>query len=81
MGGSYPIKANSLADSWRQQPGSPVYIIYLTYDEMGRALALAEHHRLPKRRDISAQVFAERAGEGKSPDAETVVRIARVLFM
>jgi hypothetical protein len=36
---------------------------------------------LPKRRDISAQVFAERAGEGKSPNAETVVRIARALFM
>lgn len=73
--------ARSLADSWRQQPGSPVYITDLTYDEMGPALASAERHRLPKRRDISAQVFAERAGVGKSPDAETVVRIARALFM
>jgi len=73
--------AGTLADSWRQQPGSPVYITDLTYDEMGPALASAERERLPKRRDLSAQVFAERAGERASPDAETVVRIARALFM
>jgi predicted dinucleotide-binding enzyme len=73
--------AGSLADSWRQQPGSPVYITDLTSEEMGPALASAERHRLPRRRDISAEVFAERAGVGKSPDAETVVRIARALFM
>lgn len=73
--------AGSLAASWRHQPGSPVYITDLTHDEMGPALASAERHRLPKRRDISAEVYAERAGVGKSPDAETVVRIARALFM
>jgi predicted dinucleotide-binding enzyme len=73
--------AGTLADSWRQQPGSPVYITDLTYDEMRPALASAERERLPKRRDLSAQVFAERAGERASPDAETVVRIARALFM
>lgn len=73
--------AGTLADSWRQQPGSPVYITDLTYDELAPALASAERERLPKRRDLSAQVFAERAGERASPDAETVVRIARALFM
>lgn len=73
--------AGTLADSWRQQPGSPVYITDLTYEEMGPALASAERERLPKRRDLSAQVFAERVGERQSPDAETVVRIARALFM
>ncbi|AYM09354.1 NADPH-dependent F420 reductase [Agrobacterium tumefaciens] len=73
--------AGMLADSWRQQPGSPVYITDLTLDELGPALASAERERLPKRRDLSAQVFAERSGERASPDAETVVRIARALFM
>jgi len=73
--------AGTLADSWRQQPGSPVYITDLRYEEMGPALASAERDRLPKRRDLSAQVFAERAGERASPDAATVVRIARALFM
>lgn len=75
------FEAGTLADSWRQQPGSPVYITDLTYDQMGPALASAERERLPKRRDLSAQVFAERVGERASPDAETVVRIARALFM
>lgn len=73
--------AGTLADSWRQQPASPVYLTDLTYDEMGPALASAERDRLPRRRDLSAQVFTERAGERVSPDAETVVRIARALFM
>ena len=75
------FEAGALADSWRQQPGSPVYITDLTYEQMGSALAAAERERLPKRRDLSAQVYAERVGEGVSPDAETVVRIARALFM
>jgi predicted dinucleotide-binding enzyme len=73
--------AGELADSWRQQPGSPVYITDLTHDELAPALASAERERLPRRRDISAQVFAERVGERASPDAETVVKIARALFM
>jgi predicted dinucleotide-binding enzyme len=73
--------AGPLSESWRQQPGSPVYTTDLTYEEMGLALASAERHRIPKRRDLSAQVFAERVGERASPDAETVVRIARALFM
>lgn len=73
--------AGPLAESWRQQPASPVYLTDLTYDEIGPALASAERDRLPRRRDISAQVFAERAGDRASPDAETVVRIARALFM
>jgi hypothetical protein len=73
--------AGPLGESWRQQPASPAYITDLGYDEMGPALASAERHRLPRRRDLSAQVFAERAGERASPDAETVVRIARALFM
>lgn len=74
--------AGPLADSWRQQPASPVYITDLTYDEVGPALASAERDRLPLRRDLSAQIFAERSGsERASPDAETVVKIARALFM
>lgn len=73
--------AGLLADSWRQQPGSPAYITDLTRAEVGPALASAERERLPKRRDISAQVFAERVGERASPDAATVARIARALFM
>ena len=73
--------AGTLADSWRQQPGSPVYCTDLTHDGIGPALAAAERERLPKRRDLSIAVFAERAGEWTSPNAETVVKISRALFM
>jgi len=70
--------AGPLSESWRQQPGSPVYCTDLTYDEMGPALAAAERKRLPKRRELAAAVFAERIGQW---DKETVVRISRALFM
>nr|WP_261779951.1 NAD(P)-binding domain-containing protein [Paenibacillus xylanexedens] len=73
--------AGTLANSWRQQPGSPVYCTNLSYDEIGPALAAAERERLPKRRDLSVAIFAERFGPGMNPDAETIIRISRALQM
>jgi predicted dinucleotide-binding enzyme len=73
--------AGPLADSWRQQPGSPVYCTNLTYDETGPALAAAERDRLAKRRDLSVAIFAERCGVGVNPDAATIIRISRALQM
>jgi predicted dinucleotide-binding enzyme len=73
--------AGTLADSWRQQPGSPVYCTNLSHDEIGPALAAAERDRLPKRRDLSVAIFAERFGPGVNPDAETIIRISRALQM
>jgi hypothetical protein len=71
--------AGTLADSWRQQPGSPAYCTNLTYEEIGPALAAAERSRLPKRRDLSVAIFAERFGAGVNPDAATIIRISRAL--
>jgi predicted dinucleotide-binding enzyme len=73
--------AGALADSWRQQPGSPVYCTNLRYDEIAPALAAAERDRLPKRRDLSVAIFSERFGPGMDPDAATIIRISRVLQM
>lgn len=73
--------AGTLKDSWRQQPGSPVYCTNLHYDEIGPALAAADRGRLSKRRDLSVAIFAERFGSGRNPDAETMVRISRALQM
>ncbi len=73
--------AGTLAESWRQQPGSPVYCTNLRLDEVGPALAAAERERLPKRRDLSVAIFAERFGAGANPDAETIIRISRALQM
>lgn len=73
--------AGPLSVSWRQQPGSPVYCTNLAYDQIGPALAAAERERLPKRRDLSVAVFAERFGPGMNPDAETIIRVSRALQM
>ncbi|MBE4748409.1 NAD(P)-binding domain-containing protein [Corallococcus sp. ZKHCc1 1396] len=45
------IDAGSLADSWRQQPGTPVYTQDLDAAGVKKALAAAERSRLPEYRD------------------------------
>ncbi|TYC89230.1 NADPH-dependent F420 reductase [Novosphingobium sp. BW1] len=73
--------AGVLAESWRQQPSAPAYCTDLTRDEMGPALAAAERHRLPKRRDLTFAIVMERMGEGVPPDAEWGVRLTRAISM
>lgn len=73
--------AGSLADSWRQQPGSPAYCTDLTLEELPAALAAAEKDRLPKRRDIAWDVFAERVVDGAYPPGDKIVAINRALYM
>ncbi|MGK2911166.1 MAG: NADPH-dependent F420 reductase [Sphingobium sp.] len=73
--------AGVLADSWRQQPAAPAYTTDLTLEEMGPALASAERHRLPKRRDLSFALVMERLGEGVPPDAEWNLKITRAINM
>jgi len=74
--------AGSLADSWRQQPGAPVYCTDLTRAEMGAALTAAERDRLPKRRDLAVAVITERMGDGTSnPDADYLPRLNRAIYM
>ena len=73
--------AGSLADSWRQQPGSPVYCTDLHYDEIPAALAEADISRLPKRRDLAVAVFQERAGDSvTNPNADFGVQVSRIIF-
>lgn len=75
--------AGPIAESWRQQPGAPVYCTDLTLEEMPAALAAAERERLPKRRDLSFDAVIERmAGTAATnPDAEYLVRLNRALYM
>lgn len=73
--------AGTLAESWRQQPGTPCYCTDLTHEEMPAALAAADAARSPKRRDLSLAAVMERIGEGtKYPDADFIVRLNRALF-
>src|SRR3954453_14774447 len=75
--------AGTLADSWRQQPGTPGYCTDITREEMAAALAAADAARSPKRRDLSFEAVMERlSGSGKAnPDAEYLVRLNRALYM
>lgn len=76
------VYAGRIADSWRQQPGAPVYGTDLTRDEIPDALEAADKARLLKRRDLAVEAFLERMGDPKAnPDANFGVRVSRALFM
>lgn len=72
----------SLADSWRQQPGAPVYCTDLTSTEIQAVLDNAEKERLPARRDLAVAAIMERlASPTTNPDAAYGVRISRALYL
>ncbi|WTZ46527.1 NAD(P)-binding domain-containing protein [Streptomyces sp. NBC_01390] len=73
--------AGPLAESWRQQPGTPAYCTDLTRQELPDALATADPARSPKRRDLGFAVVQERFGAGVQPDAEYLVRLNRAICM
>lgn len=62
-----PVDAGSLADSWRQQPGTPAYCTELTRDELEKALGLADRDKAPKQRETLIAYFFE-AGDSLSHD-------------
>ncbi|MEG4628158.1 NAD(P)-binding domain-containing protein [Microcoleus sp. AR_TQ3_B6] len=74
--------AGTLEDSWRMQPGSPVYCTDLTLAELPDALAWAERERLSKRRDLTWAILLERSeGTTLNPDPEYFLRLSRILQM
>jgi predicted dinucleotide-binding enzyme len=76
------VDAGTLAESWRQQPGTPSYCTDLTREEMPGALAAADASRSPKRRDLAVAIIMDRLQDpAKNPDAEFLVRLNRLLYM
>lgn len=76
------VDAGTLAESWRQQPGTPCYCTDLTREKMPGALAAADATRSPARRDLAVAAILERVGDSKTnPDAAYAVRLHRALFM
>jgi predicted dinucleotide-binding enzyme len=76
------IDAGTLADSWRQQPGTPCYCTDVTEDEVHDALATADVTRSPKRRDLSVAVIAERYDDiMATPQVDFAARVNRAIFM
>jgi hypothetical protein len=55
-----PVDAGGLADSWRQQPGTPAYVADLDAPRLTEALAAAQRDRLSEYRskaDDAARPF------------------------
>nr|WP_111768812.1 NAD(P)-binding domain-containing protein [Nakamurella deserti] len=74
--------AGTITDSWRQQPGTPVYCTDLTADEMPRALESAIAARSPRRRDLAMNVISELMGDPTSELGEDfLVRVNRLLYV
>jgi 8-hydroxy-5-deazaflavin:NADPH oxidoreductase len=74
--------AGPLAQSWRQQPGTPRYCTDLTFDEMPEQRAAADATRSPTRRDPAVAAIEEQVGDATTnPDAEYGVRLNRTLFI
>ncbi|MEX6690098.1 NAD(P)-binding domain-containing protein [Danxiaibacter flavus] len=47
-----PFDCGSLQDSWRQQPGSPVYCTDLTLPQLEKSITKAKRELLPERREL-----------------------------
>ena len=75
------LDCGTLQDSWRQQPGSPVYCTDLTAEQMPAALGKAIAERSPKRRDLAMTVIAELMGDPTSDlGKDFLVRVNRLIY-
>ena len=70
------IDGGSLAESWRQQPGTPGYCAEQTIDELEAALATADKSRAPRVRDA---VMKEVLVLGDKLTREDLLRFNRTL--
>ncbi|MET4582536.1 putative dinucleotide-binding enzyme [Conyzicola nivalis] len=75
------VDAGVIADSWRQQPGTPVYTNDLTAGELPAALGRAQRDRSALRRDLMLKIYQERIeADGKEPDPERQLALTRAIF-
>jgi predicted dinucleotide-binding enzyme len=52
------VDAGTIAESWRQQMGTPAWCTELTADQLREALGLADRKAAPKRRDATTQIIS-----------------------
>lgn len=75
------VKTGKLEDSWRQQPGTPVYCTDLTAEEAKKALQAADRAEAPKRRDESLKIVMQLVQEkGRMPTSDEVIPLNRKLY-
>lgn len=66
------VDAGTLAESWRQHPGTPAYCTELTREELRSALASADKQRASQNREALIQEFM--AGYGRLTHEDMVMR-------
>jgi predicted dinucleotide-binding enzyme len=69
-----PFDAGALADSWRQQPGTPAYCTELTLEDLAPALAAADRAEAPRTRDRLMERFTAFTS---TPTLDEIVEINR----
>ncbi|MET9503428.1 NAD(P)-binding domain-containing protein [Streptomyces sp. NPDC006622] len=69
-----PFDAGVLADSWRQQPGTPAYCTELNLKQLESALAAADRTEAPRTRDRLMERFAALTS---APTLDEIVEINR----
>jgi predicted dinucleotide-binding enzyme len=72
------VDAGNIADSWRQQPGTPAYCTELPTDELRAALAAANRSAMTGRRD---SMVAEMLRLDSVPTNEDLLRLNRKHFL
>lgn len=71
------VDAGSLAESWRQQPGTPTYCTDLDRIGVARALALADRTFAPVRRD---QFIERMLGTVPRPGPDELIKLGRSIY-
>ncbi|MBP2542433.1 NADPH-dependent F420 reductase [Agrobacterium tumefaciens] len=71
--------AGTIADSWRQQCGSPAYCTEVTLIDLPKALASADLARSRRRQDLFFEIYEERFEIGTNPGREFVVQLSKIL--
>jgi predicted dinucleotide-binding enzyme len=71
------VDGGSLAESWRQQPGTPAYCTQLTAPQLTQALTQADRQQAPRLRDGIIEQLMQRS---TSPTHEDILATNRALL-
>lgn len=74
------LDSGALANSWRQQPGTPAYCTDHARAELPAVLNRADAQRSARRRDLFIEVATERGQAEGSVSADYLVRLGRTIY-
>ena len=76
------VDSGTLADSWRQQPGTPAYCTELPREQLMAALGAAVPGRGPRRRDLAMNVIGELMTDDPTADRgeDFMVQVNRLIY-